>query len=194
MNKVYSKPGLRWSRIGGRKVSDDQNSCAGSAGSQLVSLGGSGVQIHRDLGVAEKVSTQLKWNSARVVITLSNLASSTIVCSGCRVRMSHPMQPSYCWNGDAGSFWGRVGLFSMSHVRISSITRSDPLSLMRCSCKTKEHQQQHKKTSHKITHTKCKVKVWKRREYVQEEKIKLAIKRGQRANVQWEASTPFTQT
>jgi len=34
--------------------------------------------------------------------------SSTNVCSGCRMRMSHPMQPSYRWNGEAESSWGRV--------------------------------------------------------------------------------------
>ena len=75
--------------------------------------------------------------TARVVITLSHLASSTNVCSGCRMSMSHPMLPSYCWNGEAGSSWGRV--FWKSRVRTSSTTRSDLLSLTRCccSCKTK---------------------------------------------------------
>jgi len=33
---------------------DDQHSCAGSTGSQPVFHGGSGAQIHKDLGVAEK--------------------------------------------------------------------------------------------------------------------------------------------
>jgi len=42
-----------------------------------LSVGGWVVQIRKDLGVAEKVETQLKRNSARVVITLSHLASST---------------------------------------------------------------------------------------------------------------------
>jgi len=58
--------------------------------------------------------------------------------------MSHPMQPSYCWNGEAGSSWGQV--FWKSHIQTSSTTRSDPLSLTHCccSCETKEHQQQHR--------------------------------------------------
>jgi len=47
--------------------------------------------------------------------------------------MSQPMQPSYCWNGEAGSSWGRV--YWTSRVRTSSTTTSDPLSLTRCSCK-----------------------------------------------------------
>ena len=47
-------------RIRGKELPDDQYSCAGSAGMQLVSLGGSGAQSGKDLGVAEKVLTQLK--------------------------------------------------------------------------------------------------------------------------------------
>jgi len=68
--------------------------------------------------------------------------------------MSHPMQPSYCWNGETGSSCGRV--FWKSNVQTSSTTRSDPLSLTRgrCSCKTREHQQQHRKTNHTTMHTK----------------------------------------
>jgi len=44
----------------GKELPDDQHSCAGSARSQLVSLGGTGAHIRKDLGVAEKVKTQLK--------------------------------------------------------------------------------------------------------------------------------------
>ena len=134
---------------------------------------------------------QVKWNSARVVVTLSHLASSTNVCSVCRMRMSHPIQPSYRWNGEAESSWGRV--FWTPRFRTSSTTRSEPLSLTRCrcSCKTKEHQQRHRKNkSH--THTQreksSSVKItgiWTRG------KIKFAVKRGPRANLECEASTPF---
>jgi len=53
-----------------KELPDDQHSCAGIARSQPVCLGGSGAQICKHLCVAEKVQTQLKWNSAWVVITL----------------------------------------------------------------------------------------------------------------------------
>jgi len=89
--------------------------------------------------------------------------------------MSHPMQPSYRWNGEAEGSWDRV--YWKTRVRTSSTTRSDPLSLTPCrwSCKTKEHQQRHRKNkSHNHTHTKReKFKCKKSREYVQEEKLSL---------------------
>jgi len=44
----------------GKELSGDQHSCAGGVGSQPASLGGTGAQIRKDLGVAEKVQTQLK--------------------------------------------------------------------------------------------------------------------------------------
>jgi len=49
--------------ICGKELLDDQHSCAEGAGSQPVSLGGWVAQIRKDLGVAEKELTQLKWNS-----------------------------------------------------------------------------------------------------------------------------------
>jgi len=67
---------------------------------------------------------------------------------------------AYSWNGEAGSFWGWV--FWKSRVQTSSNTRSDLLSLMRyhCSCKTKEHQQRHRKNKlHNDTHKERKVQV-----------------------------------
>jgi len=67
--------------------------------------------------------------------------------------MSHPMQPSYRWNGEAEGSWGRV--FRKPRVRTSSTTKGDPLSLTRCrcSCKTKEHQQRHRKKQITQSHT-----------------------------------------
>jgi len=57
----------------GTPVLDDQHSCVGSAGRNR-SLSG-GVQ---GSGHGRESKTQLKWNSAWVVVTLSHLASSTI--------------------------------------------------------------------------------------------------------------------
>ena len=178
----------------GKSCQNDQHSFARSVGSQPVSLGETSVQIRKNPGVAEKVYTQLKWNSARAVTTLSYLASSTNICSSCRMRTSHPMQSSYCWNGVVGSSWGRV--FWRYRVRTSSTTRIDPLSLTgcRCSCRAKQHQQQHRKKQITQPHT--------QREKILSEKvtgictrgkIKFAVKRGLRKNLECEASTPFTQ-
>ena len=55
VDKVYSKPSLHRIRIRAKELPDDQHACAGSARSQQVFLGGSGAQIRKDLGVAEKV-------------------------------------------------------------------------------------------------------------------------------------------
>jgi len=46
--------------------------------------------------------------------------------------MGNLMQPSYCWNGEAGNSWGQV--FRKSCFRTSFTTRSDPLCLMHCYC------------------------------------------------------------
>ena len=43
--------------ICGKELLDDQDSCAGGAGLQPVSLGGWVAQLRKDLGVAEKVQT-----------------------------------------------------------------------------------------------------------------------------------------
>jgi len=68
---------------------------------------------------------------------------------------------------------------------------------MRCSCKTKERQQQHKKTSHTISNTHTERKNFmcgSQREYPQKEKIKFALKRGLKANMQCDASTSLAKT
>ena len=150
VDKVCSKPSLRRSSKRGKELPD--NAVAQGMLGCNRSFGESGAQIRKDLGIAEKVWTQLKWNSARFVITLSHLASSTIVCSGYRMRMSHPMKPSYCWNREAGSSWDRV--FWKSHVR--TLPPEVIRCLTRCSCKTKERQQQHNKKQITQTHTKRK--------------------------------------
>jgi len=58
VDKVYSKPNLHLIvaySLCGKELPDDQHSPAGSAGSHPVSVSGSGAQIRKDLGVAEKV-------------------------------------------------------------------------------------------------------------------------------------------
>ena len=87
-----------------------------------------------------------------------------------------------------------------SHVRTSSTstcTKRDLRILTPCSCKTKEHQQQYKKTNHTSanTHTKRKKsKCERQREYVgyKREKSKDSKERTE-ARRQCDASKPFTQ-
>jgi len=54
VNSLCRKPGSDQNVAFGKELPDDQYSCAGSVGSQLVSLGGWGAQICKDLSMAEK--------------------------------------------------------------------------------------------------------------------------------------------
>ena len=70
------------------------------------------------------------------------------------MRMSHPMQPSYRWNGEAESSWGRV--------------------FWKPRAKQKNTSSDIEKTNHTITHTQReKSSSVESREYVQEEKLSL---------------------
>jgi len=91
-----------------------------------------------------KYKPQLKWNSARIVITLSHLASS----ANCLQRFF------------ACRWW--LGLLESNlqrcNVWISLFTRSGLWELTCCSCKTTEHQQQQE---NQITNTQTKNKTRK---------------------------------
>jgi len=80
------------------------------------------------------------WNE--VTCTLSHLASSTNGCSGCRMRMSHPMQPSCCWNGEIGISCSESPVFERHPppevIRWAQRAAAAP-------AKQKKHQQQHRK-------------------------------------------------